>query len=215
MPPVGNQGDIGACLSWTICKALMYEDGPVDYKYSELAEYYNGRVLAGTADEDSGLTVADGFKAAKNSGIPEDVYWPYITSKFTDKPSDEAYENGLKHRIAAYGYLNSLDEIKRAIGVYEHPVIVGINVFKSIYDDDTTKTGQIKLPDCNEESIGGHGILIVGYDDNMKFDDGHVGGFVWSNHWGEDWGDSGYGYIPYKYYTKGYMWDASIIKKLA
>ena len=48
------------------------------------------------------------------------------------------------------------------------------------------------MPGPNDRPIGGHCILIVGYDDGK-------GVWIFRNSWGEGWGDHGYGYLPYKY----------------
>ena len=40
--------------------------------------------------------------------------------------------------------------------------------------------------------LGGHAIVIVGYDEEKRL-------FTFRNSWGEDWGDKGYGYLPYDY----------------
>ena len=49
--------------------------------------------------------------------------------------------------------------------------------------------------------IGGHAIVFVGYDDQLLDEStSHVKGyFKFRNSWGESWGKSGYGYLPYAY----------------
>jgi C1A family cysteine protease len=44
----------------------------------------------------------------------------------------------------------------------------------------------------NEAYFGGHAILLVGFTDSNKL-------FKFQNSWGKNWGDFGYGYIPYDY----------------
>jgi GNAT superfamily N-acetyltransferase len=53
--------------------------------------------------------------------------------------------------------------------------------------------GEIPLPKTEDEIIAGHGFLVVGYDDNTQK-------FKFVNSWGRDWGDKGYGYLPYTYF---------------
>lgn len=51
-----------------------------------------------------------------------------------------------------------------------------------------------------EEFLGGHAMLVVGYDDE--------GGYlIVRNSWVEQWGDNGYCYLPYEYYTNGLIVD--------
>ena len=53
---------------------------------------------------------------------------------------------------------------------------------------------------AHPERAYGHAICVVGYSDPRQH-------FIFKNSWGEDWGDDGYGYIPYSYMSM-YSWDA-------
>lgn len=63
-------------------------------------------------------------------------------------------------------------------------------------DPDTAETVE-KLSVLDSHSSGGHAMLLVGYVD----DDSVVGGgyFIVRNSWGEEWGENGYGKLPYAY----------------
>ena len=52
------------------------------------------------------------------------------------------------------------------------------------------------IPNPSGSIIGGHAILFVGYDDSKQL-------FKFKNSWGTSWGDNGYGYLSYKYFTSG------------
>ena len=47
-----------------------------------------------------------------------------------------------------------------------------------------SKTGDVGLPLRNEQLLGGHAVLIVGFDDNRQK-------FKVRNSWGTSWGASG------------------------
>ena len=58
-------------------------------------------------------------------------------------------------------------------------------------------------------------VLIVGYDDDkvsINDRDGNTatGCFLIRNSWGEDWGDYGYGWIPYQFFQPKFNGDVLI-----
>jgi len=74
----------------------------------------------------------------------------------------------------------------------EFPVVFGISVYESFESEKVAKTGIVPLPENTERMLGGHAIVLVGYDNEKKL-------FIFRNSWGEQWGDKGYGYLPFEY----------------
>ena len=60
------------------------------------------------------------------------------------------------------------------------------------------QTGNIEVPIDNSQMTWRHAIYIIGWDDSKKV-------FEFVNSWGEEWGDKGFGWLPYEYVTKGYL----------
>ena len=51
--------------------------------------------------------------------------------------------------------------------------------------------GVLDIPeDYNDDKLGGHMILILGWNET---------GFIIQNSWGKDWGNEGCGILPYEY----------------
>jgi hypothetical protein len=51
---------------------------------------------------------------------------------------------------------------------------------------------------------GGHGVCVVGYDDDRVYGPGLKGAFKLANSWGDDWGNAGFFWIGYEYFrTEG------------
>jgi C1A family cysteine protease len=50
----------------------------------------------------------------------------------------------------------------------------------------------VPMPDQSEQLLGGHAVMVVGYEDTLQC-------FIVRNSWGPDWGDKGYFYLPYNY----------------
>ncbi len=61
--------------------------------------------------------------------------------------------------------------------------------------------------------IGGHAVMAVGYDDDIEIVNTNRRGLktkralLIRNSWGEDWGDEGYGWLPYAYVVDGLARD--------
>jgi C1A family cysteine protease len=87
------------------------------------------------------------------------------------------------------------------------PVMFGFSVYDSIWNVDAS--GKIPFPSPREGRAGGHAIVVAGYDDKMEIKnpgpDGPTtkGAFLIRNSWGEQWGDKGYGWLPYEYVLQG------------
>ena len=74
-------------------------------------------------------------------------------------------------------------------------VTIGFEVYPSF--ETTGADGVVAMPGDNEDLIGGHGVLVVGYDDPTAC-------WIVRNQWGAGWADAGYCYQPYGY--EGVTW---------
>ena len=72
------------------------------------------------------------------------------------------------------------------------PFVFGFSVYESFESPEVAKTGVVPMPSGNEQLLGGHAVLCVGYDDASAR-------FLVRNSWGTGWGMAGYFTIPYDY----------------
>ena len=81
----------------------------------------------------------------------------------------------------------------------------GFTVYSSMpgIGDDT---GDIPFPKEGDRVEGGHAVVAVGYDDNRKIGS-NKGALLIRNSWGKEWGDRGYGWLPYEYVLRGQAVD--------
>lgn len=204
MPPIYDQGSLGSCTATAICALTGYNNKL--FFGSILFVYYNERVLRNTVNEDSGATLEDGMVSLKKYGVCKDKLWPYNIKKFKVRPSKICYDNALKHlALEVTNVKNDIISIKKSL-FHGYPLVVGIMIYESFENPDVAKTGIVPMPLPNEELLGGHAVVIVGYDDTKKL-------WIMRNSWGRSWGIKGYFYLPYEYLTSDMASDLwNIIK---
>lgn len=203
LPSVLDQGELGSCTANGMANCLrvceMKETGTSDVMMpSRLFGYYFSRKTEGNVDTDSGAEIRDVVKVANRKGFCSETEWPYDISKFKVEPTAECQEHAKNHRAIHYERVDqSLEALKTAIHT-GFPVIFGFVVYDSIEAPSVGKTGVIPLPTQGDQSIGGHCVILTGWDDNKRL-------FQIMNSWGENWGDRGFGYLSYDYVLKDYL----------
>ncbi len=203
--PIVDQGELGSCTANAIASGLreyllLQAKQPLT-RLSRLFLYYEERALEGTINEDSGAMIRDGMKVLQKTGVCPEADWPYVVSTYADPPTEKDIADAKQFVISEYHRVTSLVLLKAAL-VEILPVVIGIDVYESFESDAVTKTGIVPIPNPkSEQLLGGHAVLVVGYDDNMVH--GRTKGYlIVRNSWGSSWGDQGYFYLPYSYFNK-------------
>jgi len=196
MPAVLDQGNLGSCVSNAIANALRFclvKNKKLAFTPSRLFIYYNGRVIEGTVKEDSGLYCRDGCKSVAIYGTCDEKKWPYIISQFKTKPTAPCFLEAKSHTLRSYFKVqHNATALKTALAE-GFPIVCGVLVYESFLSNKVSKTGVIPQPNTRtEDLLGGHCILIIGYDDRNQI-------FYGQNSWGTGWGDKGFFTIPASY----------------
>ncbi|NEW05125.1 C1 family peptidase [Paenibacillus sp. SYP-B3998] len=206
LSPIVNQGQLGSCTSNAIVSGLreywLRKERNSSMRLSRLFHYWHERKLEGTVNRDSGATVRDGMKVLQKIGVCSEEDWPYRTARYKVKPDQVAESTAGTFRIAAYHRIYDLAGIKAALAD-GHPVVFGIWLYESFEGAVATRTGRIPYPNRKKEQLlGGHALLAVGYQDGKQKGQGVI---IVRNSWGKDWGDKGYGYIPYSFFKNSLL----------
>jgi C1A family cysteine protease len=199
-PAVYNQGELGSCTANAIGAAHQFEQvrgclrGSVAESFvpSRLFIYWNERKIEGTVDQDSGAMLRDGIKSVVRQGVCPESEWPYVTSRFTRKPSIKCYRHALDHQVLKYQRLRQTITDFQVCLAAGHPFVFGFSVYESFETQSVAKAGVVPMPGPGERLLGGHAVMAVGYDSQSLQ-------FIVRNSWGEAWGDKGYFYMPFKY----------------
>jgi C1A family cysteine protease len=217
LPPVYDQGQLGSCTANALAGAFEFEQdkqGLQDFMPSRLFIYYNERVLQGTVGADSGASLDEGIQTLSSQGVCSETTWPYDITQFKVQPPTTAYTEATSHEILGSRKIpTNINGFKTIINM-GYPVAFGFTVFSYMESQQMANTGVLKMPGTNEQPIGGHAVVCVGYSDTMKSHDGvHTGYLKIRNSWGIDWGQAGYFWMPYDYVNAGYCDDLVVITK--
>ena len=224
---IENQRSLGSCTAQAGVGLMEYmqirSNRGIYTDASRLFLYKTTRnLLHWTGDTGAFLRTTMG--AMRLFGVPPEEYWPYTTIKPTGTPIPEfhfdveppafCYSFAKEYQAIRYVRLDPpgiprnvlLSRIKAylASGL---PSMFGFTVFNTI--KYSRISGKIKFPCSRERILGGHAIVAVGYDDNMKIKNPicpnveTTGALLIRNSWGTGWGDKGYGWLPYDYILRG------------
>lgn len=195
LPPVYSQGPIGSCTAQSVCAAFHFCQKKAklyDFAPSRLFTYYTARDLEGTVNEDSGAMLRDAIKAINKFGACPESIWPYDINKFTVKPTPTCYDTASRHTAVSYFQLSqNLNQMKGCLSE-GFPFAFGMTVYDSFEGENVANTGVVQMPSSNEQQIGGHAVLVVGYEDSQQR-------FIVRNSWGSDWGLAGHFTLPYAF----------------
>ncbi len=179
---------------------------------SRMFVYYNERAMENTVDTDAGASLSDGISVLHTQGVCNETVWPYDVSKFSDKPTTEAFDDAKNCEEANYNSTSATQDLNPAdtasveldLNVIKTilsancPIVCGIQVYSELESQDVADSGILPMPSDSSNSLGGHAIAFAGYDDSKN-------SFLMRNSWGTSWGTSGasgvrgYFWLPYDY----------------
>src|ERR1022692_3027687 len=134
MPPVYDQGSLGACTSHAIAGDLEYSmihQERTPWTPSRLFIYYNERIIENSTSIDSGATLRDGIKSLVQWGFCKETTWSYDISKFAKKPVATAYKEAVTNKITQYSRISQdVDHMKACLASGD-AFFFGFSVFES------------------------------------------------------------------------------------
>lgn len=184
-----------------------------------LVEYFERRILGHTFDGsrrflyemsrkisraggNTGVGIRTTLKALRRYGAPPEEMCPYFDQHPISPPTDASLL-GYSRELEGIVYFR-LDPsgqsgtdalaVLRLFLSARFPVAFGFPVPRSV-----TQDAVIPFRPTLDSYHGGQSVLAVGYDDQRIL--GQQGALLIRNSWGDAWGESGYGWLPYTYIT--------------
>jgi len=202
--PVEDQGELQSCTGHAFVGALEYLENVQQEEFISLSRsfvYYNERLLEDAIDEDGGAALRDGIKVIAKYGVCDEALCPYDVKKFKRKPSEAAYADALRHKALEYHSVDQTEESITHCLAWNRPVVFGIMIFESFESNEVAASGVVEMPREGEQCLGGHAVLMVGYNMHKRM-------FLVRNSWGPNWGAEGYFWIPFDYVLDSNLADS-------
>lgn len=193
--PIEDQGKLGSCTAQAVVGALEYFERKTRNTHVEASRLFLYRVtrryLGWDGRGDTGAFVRSAIKALRIFGTVPEQYWPYNEDRFDAEP--EAFHYSFAQQFRALEYFRLIEDVHHLKSSLQSglPFVFGFSCFSSLDEPAVSRTGIVPYPRPNDRMTGGHAVLAVGYTDS------HL---LFRNSWGTNWGDSGYGYLPWTYF---------------
>ena len=224
--PIMDQGSLGSCTANAGSGLIQYFEKKAYQSYTESSRRFIYKVTRNLLHltGDTGAYLRTTMGTLTLFGAPPEEFWPYNGAPEEDnpdfdvEPSAFCYAFGQSFQSIKYIRLDqpnlSTSDLLNSIKNYVSnglPSMFGFTCYQSLRQSNTNG-GNIPFPCNRERIIGGHAIVIAGFDDNKRIrntlcDQETTGAFLIRNSWGTGWGENGYGWFPYEYVLSGIALD--------
>jgi len=212
--PVENQGSLGSCTAHAAIGMVEYYQRRAKGEYLDASRLFLYKVTRNLLEwtGDTGAYLRSTMRALVLFGVPPERYWPYRAADFEKEPPPFCYAFAQNYKAIKYYRIDPpgtkpsqvLTSTRRYL-LAGLPCMFGFSVYTNIPSAGDGK-GEIPFPQEGDSLIGGHAVLAVGYDDQKKVGK-DKGALLIRNSWGVEWGEAGYGWLPYSYIEAGLAAD--------
>jgi hypothetical protein len=190
-----NQGKLGSCGPNAVAQGLRAAMIRLGFAESPLASrlflYYFARAMTGTTQVDSGVYIRNLFDVIRKIGFCPETVWPYSDDDVTYKILPGAGATRLAFdQLGSFGYYRisstggqRVADVRAAIAA-EYTVVFGTQVSNK-FAEYKRFSAPLEAPKPSETILGGHALLVGGYD--LVTDD-----FDIANSWGPEFGEDGW-----------------------
>jgi C1A family cysteine protease len=201
-----DQGNINSSTAKACLGLVQYYECRAHSTSIELSDLFvykaARRLLKWPGDIGAQLRVT--WKAVVHFGVPPLEVWPPGDVEYDRDPDAFAFSSAIKFPMLHYVRLDNgsrtLENVKSFLAA-GFPSVFGFPVYSSISDEP-----EIFFPTLYDKVRGGQAVMAVGYDDLRRIRS-EKGALLVRNSWGPQWGDCGYGWLPYEFVRTGLATD--------
>jgi len=202
LPQVGDQLTTGSCVGWAaawglrhwLCKKETGQEENFSVRFVWMAAKEIDPFPLNIIFPLSGTRIRDAMKIMQQHGVPEESLYPFSVELPPPGKRIEIIQNAMKYRIGLYYSLSNVDEMRWNLANVG-PFVIGVPVhenFSELVDN--------VIPEPSGRLVGGHALLVVGYDDDTST-------FRVMNSWSLEWGDQGFCKFTYDW-VRAHYWNA-------
>ncbi|MBC7856089.1 MAG: C1 family peptidase [Pirellulaceae bacterium] len=209
LPSPGDQGSLNSSTAFAVLALVAYFDARTTGCVLDASQLFLYQMalkvlrLTGNASVDLRTT----FKALVRFGAPPETYWPYCVDRLALDPTDaflfsfsREYQTIRYLRLEGAGGEETLRQVKSFLAA-GFVVAFGFPAPSSL-----TAEADIGYRPSFDSIRGGQAVLAVGYDDSRRIASDR-GALLFRGSWGTQWGEQGYGWLPYSYVTNQFAVD--------
>jgi len=194
MPPVGNQGNQGSCVSWSIAYAGMSFhmnrlNGTSYASNQQLCspKYVYNQLSAGNCQ---GTSIPQNLNILLSKGVCTLADMPYSDGECSLQPNSSQNTSAAYNKIFSWKMVDktNMNMIKSCIAA-KYPIYIAILIDQSFDNLQSPYIWSSKYGTVR----GGHAVTVVGYDDAK-------GAFKVQNSWGAGWKNNGFFWISYSFF---------------
>jgi len=193
---IKNQNGSGSCTSQSSASYAQLLNFIETGEQIELSARY---LYSNVYVEPAGSGIVNNLKRIISNGIAleSDIpsYYPDRSAPsetFMRKKDDITPE--IEEKALTYAGKKYFTWSNKSLDMYKKAIILGNGALIASWgDNDSWQYKNIKIP---KKTDWRHVVLLTGYDDKNKV-------FEFVNSWGNNWGDGGFGHLPYEYVEKG------------
>eukprot|EP01083_Nonionella_stella_P056579 148895_1 len=211
-----NQGDTNTCGPTSAAYMFQYMQYKQDKAKqvlvpSRLFVYYNAREIGSKTVEmimveyDTGCQLRDVFESIQQKGTCTENEWKYDMKKCGIKPNKTCYANALNNVVIGYARVAQKEEQLKAALYSGYPILLGFYVTRPFLTIGEKDNYTYPPPSDDGKVVGGHAVVIVGYDDEKKV-------FKIRNSHGTEWGNNGYCYFTFDFVLSDKCFDFWIME---